>query len=171
MKRTLPHQRQDGVTLVVGLVMLTLITLTVVTAFRLSNTNLKSVGNMQFRNEAVAAANEAIEQVISSPFAATPGATQFNVDINNDGSFDYVVDVTLPACTSASVITSSTGPGMQTSVDIDGFEAPAPEYDTLWDIQATVTDARSGTSVTVHQGIRRRQLDQASRLANCPGTA
>lgn len=164
-------RRQRGVTLVVGLVMLILITLTVTTAFRLSSTNLKSVGNMQFRSEAVAAANEAIEQVISSPFSTTPGATQFNIDLNNDGTFDYVVDVVAPTCTSASVLTSSTGPGLQTSVDIEGFEAPPPEYDTLWDIQATVTDTRSGTSVVVHQGVRRRQLDQATRLAQCPGTA
>jgi type II secretory pathway pseudopilin PulG len=164
------HHRQRGMTLVLGLIMLALITLTVTTAFTLSNTNLKSVSNMQFRNEAIAAANEAIEQVISSPFALTPAASQFNVDINNDGTFDYVVDVTIPACTSASIMGAGAQTGIQTSVEIAGFETPPPVYDTLWDIQATVTDPKSGTSVVVHHGIRRRQLDQATRLANCPGT-
>ena len=56
-----PHA-QHGATLVVGLIMLVLITLMVTSAFMLSSINLKSVGNMQFRDEAVAAANKNITE-------------------------------------------------------------------------------------------------------------
>jgi Tfp pilus assembly protein PilX len=60
------RRQQDGAALIVGLIMLVLITLAVTAGFTLSNTNLKSVGNMQSRNEAVAASNRAIEEVAAS---------------------------------------------------------------------------------------------------------
>ena len=47
---------QDGATLAVGMIMLTLITVLVTSAFNLSTTNLAAVGNMQFRDEAIAVA-------------------------------------------------------------------------------------------------------------------
>ena len=66
MNRIALPRAQRGVTLIIGLIMLVLITLMVTTAFMLSNTNLKAVGNMQFRDEAIAAANVATEDVLSS---------------------------------------------------------------------------------------------------------
>src|SRR2546428_759824 len=94
MSRSASLDTQRGATLVVGLIMLLLITLMVSSAFMLSTTNLKSVGNMQFKDESIAAANKAIEQVLSSPFTTNPNAldnTTINADINNDGITDYVV--------------------------------------------------------------------------------
>lgn len=160
-------QRQHGASLVVGLIMLAVITLTVTAAFTLSNTNLKSVGNMQFRNEATAAANKAIEQVLGSPFTTTPSATQIQVDINNDETYDYTVQISAPVCVRATLIptVSSTGQGSSTEL---GIEATPNYYYTLWDIAATVTDATSGTSVTVHQGIRATPMDSAKRNLVCP---
>src|SRR5688500_5382970 len=49
------HDKHSGAALIVSLIMLTLITLLVTTAFQLSNTSMMSVGNMQTRDEAVAA--------------------------------------------------------------------------------------------------------------------
>ncbi|MBK7031669.1 MAG: pilus assembly PilX N-terminal domain-containing protein [Bacteroidales bacterium] len=60
--------RQSGATLVVGLIMLVAITLLMISAFSLSGGNLKAVSNMQFRNEAIAAANMGIEQTININF-------------------------------------------------------------------------------------------------------
>ena len=74
MKRIPSPRAQQGITLIVGLIMLVLITLIVTSAFMLSHTNLKSVGNMQFRDESIAAANVAIEQVLASPFYISPAA-------------------------------------------------------------------------------------------------
>ena len=70
--------------LVVALVMLLMLMLMVGSAYTLSGTNLKAVGNMQFRNEAIAAANIGIEKVLSSAFTTSPTGEQVNVDINND---------------------------------------------------------------------------------------
>ncbi len=66
---------QRGMTLVVSLIMLVVITLFVLSAIRLSTANLRTVGNMQARNEAAAASQRAIEDLLSSPAAFTaPGS-------------------------------------------------------------------------------------------------
>jgi Tfp pilus assembly protein PilX len=72
MNQMTTPQKQRGVTLVIGLIMLVLITLMVISAFMLSNTNLKAVGNMQFRDEAIAAANVAIERSLAKTFTLVP---------------------------------------------------------------------------------------------------
>lgn len=64
MKNMKNLYKQQGATLVVGLIMLVMTTLLTVSAFTLSGNNLKAVGNMQYKNEAIAAANMAIEQTI-----------------------------------------------------------------------------------------------------------
>lgn len=145
---------QRGATLIVGLIMLAVITLLVSSAFNLSTTNLKAVGNMQRRAEAVAAANKALEQVISSPFTTTPTADEINVDINNDGSNDYVVAIAAPTCVMASRVSQSSGAGTASSLSL-GLPAAVTFYNTIWDIDATVSDvAGSSASVRVRQGIR-----------------
>lgn len=64
---------QRGTTLIVALIMLVLLTLFAVSSFNTANTNLKVVGNMQQKNEALNAAQAAIETVISTPlFIANP---------------------------------------------------------------------------------------------------
>jgi Tfp pilus assembly protein PilX len=98
---------QRGATLVVGLIMLVLITLLVTSAFTVSTSGLKSMGNMQVRDEAIAAGNKAIEQVLSSPFTNAPTGEAINVDLNNDGTTDYVVTFNTPICVSASTIAAT----------------------------------------------------------------
>jgi Tfp pilus assembly protein PilX len=156
---------QRGATLIVGLIMLAVITLTVTTAFMVSGSNLKAVGNMQFRNEAIAAADKAIEQVVSSPFTASPTAEDINVDINNDGTVDYVVHVVRPACIRAARIVTGPGSGTASSITL-GLPTTPPDYNTVWEIEADVTDASSGASVHVHQGVRVR-LSQTQYNAVC----
>ena len=73
MKR-LQRPYETGATLVVSLIMLTLITLMIMAALAIGGANFRTVTNMQFRDEAVAAANRAIDQVVSSPFALDPPA-------------------------------------------------------------------------------------------------
>lgn len=146
-------RRQRGVTLIVGLIMLVLITLVVTTAFMLSTTNLKSVGNMQYREEALAAANAAIEETISSDaIFMAPTAQTKTVG-------DYEVDVAAPVCLYATdVITSSSddaNPNIYKQTSAGAGGASAPGYlDTYWDISAEVNDGLSGTHVVTHQGIK-----------------
>jgi hypothetical protein len=163
----LPRQ-QRGVTLVIGLIMLVLITLMVTSAFLLSNTNLKSVGNMQFRDEAIAAANKAIEQVLGSPFTNAPAAEEINVDIDNDGTTDYVVDIATPTCVRASQIGGAAPTkGSGSSVSFGLPPGAPPSFNTVWDIDATVTSAGTGAAVRVRQGVR-VLLSQVQKNAVCP---
>ena len=162
--------RQRGVTLIIGMIMLVLITVMVISAYSLSSTNFKAVGNMQFRNEAIAAANKAIEQVVGTNFTTgfitVPAQQTITYDNNNDTVTDYTVTVEQPVCVQSSVTSGGLGTGQFSSVELEGFNV-STNYTTLWDIKATVTDAVSGTSVVVRQGVR-TQITSVQRDAVCP---
>ena len=79
--------RQRGAVLVVSMIMLLLITLMLVTALNLGTTNFRATSNLQFRSEALAAANKAIEQVMSTPFTAAPAAEDIEVDLEKLRAF------------------------------------------------------------------------------------
>ena len=156
---------QRGVTLVVSLIVMILITMMVLAFLALSNSNFKSVGNMQFRNEATAAANKAIEQVISSPFTAAPAAETINVDINNDGTTDYAVAIAEPVCIRATVA----GEAPPSSLALPTSMSSASTWNTTWEIDATVADSDNvgGAAVRVRSGVR-VLLSQAEKDAVCP---
>ena len=162
-----PHRAERGAALVVSLIMLTLITVMLASTFTLSTTNSKSVANTQVRNEAIAAANAAIEQVISSPFTNAPAAESINIDINNDGVIDYTVNFAAPKCVSATTITPATLPVSSLSLGTSFASTAATYYQTVWDLDARVVDNASGASVHLHQGIR-KLLTQAQYTAACP---
>lgn len=182
MKRMLfsPHKafalrglksNQSGATLIIGLIFLTFIALAVSTAFTLSSTNLQAVGNMQNRDEAVAAANQSIEQVVSSLMKTsggttfTPTADQNLVDIDSDGTNDFTVDVALPVCLEVAEVSAGSGPGSGSSAGL-GLPSVEAAYNTLWNITATATDTKSGTSVVVNQGVR-IQISETLKTAHC----
>ncbi len=146
-----PHQ---GAALVVGLVMLALITLLLVAALNLGTTSFRSVGNMQYRDEAIAAANKALEQVIGSDFTAAPADDEIAVDIDNDGTDDYLVEVAEPQCVSAAAANPpALGP-----------------WHTVWDLDATVAGSANpgAAAARVHAGVR-VLLSDAEKEAVCAG--
>jgi Tfp pilus assembly protein PilX len=153
MKRKNTLRRQRGATLIVGLIMLVLITLVVSSAFMLSTTNLKSVGNMQYRDEALAAANAAIEEVISSDaIFHAPASRTIAVG-------DYSVAVAAPVCLYATEVATATSddanPNMHNVSSSGASVAGISGFlDTYWDIAATVADSVSGARVVAHQGIK-----------------
>lgn len=163
MTRLHPMHRQRGATLAVGLIMLTLLTLMVTTAFTLSSSNLKAVGNMQFRNEATAAANKAIEQVVSSNFTTATANETINVDMNNDGTADYVVTVIKPTCIRA----AKAGKAILSSLSLGAAMSAASNWNTVWNIEAIVTDATTGASVRTHAGVRALR-SQSQKDTECP---
>jgi Tfp pilus assembly protein PilX len=70
---------QRGATLVIALIMLVLLTLFAISALNTSTTNLKVVGNMQAHTEALNAAQQGIDTVISrTDFVSTPAAAVVN---------------------------------------------------------------------------------------------
>ncbi len=151
---------QQGATLIISLVMLVMVTLLVVGSMSLSLTNLKVAGNMQYRSEALAAANLAMEQLIGTDFTINPQAQTITVDISRDGATDYTVNIAKPACVKIKVLNNSdlnlptesacvAGAGM-------GMGAQSLCADTRWEVIATVQDANSGGVVTLHQGVDKR---------------
>jgi Tfp pilus assembly protein PilX len=158
-----PNQR--GAALVVGLIMLVLITIMLVSALVLSSSNFRSVSNMQFREEALAAANRAIEQVISSNFTAEPKAEEVLVDIDNDGDTDYVVKVDQPTCISASIAFEAE----PSSTSLPPAMNVAGTWNTVWDIRASVDNEGNvgGAAVSVRAGVR-ALLTEVQKDDVCP---
>ena len=154
--------QRGAITIFICMMMLIFITLMVVTAFSLSSVNLQSVGNAQVREEAISAAQSVIEEVVASPFTDDPVTAikdDFPVDINADGTTDYLVNMPQPVCVrftraNTSVASSVTLPGM-TAVDA---------WNTIWELDATATDATTGARVRVRQGVRKLLSDTEKNL-------
>lgn len=180
---------QRGATLAVGLILLALITIMVLAAYRLSSTNLKTVGNIQAREEAVAAANVAIERSMSSGVldslinkAGNPAVFEsVEVDIDGNGSVDYYVKVAAIECKQAV-------PAPADLTAFSGVSSGIPNtagFDTVWELRAVVTDSAysgsfdpaspaaksadqaTGAVITVVHGVRRRLDSLNINLTKC----
>ena len=158
-----PMRRQQGATLLVGLIMLVLLTLMAVTSFRLGKSNLQIVGNMQFRTETVRAAEEAVEAAISLPTSVSVASTA-NVDVNADGTPDVAVTIT-PTLTQAHVVTNA-ALRLTNTDEIGCALGQAQAFGvvgaavgnslcarTLYDLRVVATQASTNTSVELHQGV------------------
>jgi type II secretory pathway pseudopilin PulG len=96
---------QRGSTLLVSMLFLLIFAIMAAATFRGSLTSVQAIGNMQWRSEAITAANDAIDRLLSSADFATNTATTtaqvnaapFQVDINGDGVND--IAVSLPVVT------------------------------------------------------------------------
>lgn len=174
------RERQRGITLVVALIMLILITLLALTGANLGKGSLQTVGNMQQRNQVNAAIQETLEEVISTTrFSDTPTAvflTPCNgvantkcVDINGNGVTDVTVAITpVPACVKSQVIqltaldlSKTEDAGCTVGVDQDFGVVGAVKNDSLcadstWEIKAVGTDAITQATVAATQGISTR---------------
>ena len=161
------HQR--GSTLLVALIMLVLLTLVAVSAINSTSSSTQIAGNQQFRQEADAVAQQAIEKVISTNFTAAPVSVPISVDINNDSKADYTGQVDVPTCTSSIPLTNGQlnplsaidspciSSGQSTSTGIvgaSGVVATAQSwcFKQSWDLKSNVVDS-NGTNTTIHQGV------------------
>lgn len=155
---------QRGAALIVGLIMLVLVTVMLISALVLSTSGFRSVSNMQFREEAIAAANRAIDQVISSPFALSPGPETISVDIDNDGDEDYSVDIDTPVCIAAIQAFDADPSSLQVSPSLTF----ASTWNTVWDIRATINSDENagGSAIVVRAGVR-YLLSEADKDAVC----
>jgi len=168
---------QQGMTLVVALVMLVMLTLFAVTAMNTGTTNLKVVGNMQARSEAVGAAQQLVETVLSTPtFISNPANAVVNpcggtantacTDVNGDGVNDYTTVLSpQPACVFVRPIkivelnlsnTEDLGcaAGQQQQFGVTGsVSGDSLCANTVWEITAVTTGVATGAKATVTQGI------------------
>jgi Tfp pilus assembly protein PilX len=154
-------QRQRGMTLVISLVMLVILTLFVVSGIRIANINLRITGNYQWQKAMEALTDQAIEQVVttSSSFddSAVQAGTATDKVVCADGTVgasgvctvtnSQVGTVQTPRCLSTKVAT-----GYSKKID-----ALSPD-DNDWLIKATATDSVSGAKVTIYRGVTVRQL-------------
>ena len=158
-----PRHRQRGMTLLVAMIILVMITLLAVSAYRVSNTNLKIVGSMQGRQEGVSAAQAVIEQVLSSiQFTRTPAAVasqHWGIDMNGDSKEDYDVKLSpIPRCVRTAPVVLGTKIAIADlpcvgSAVLGKAHISAYCSDTIWEITATTQDKLTGANTTVRQGV------------------
>jgi hypothetical protein len=166
---------QRGVALVIGMVILVIMTLTVLSAVTMSTSNVKATSNMQFRDAAFAAANVAVEQVVSTDFMDAPTAVTVDVDMDQDGTNDYVVQVPEPGCTwwriknnSELVVTKAEDTPCYSGSRLRGVGGTSPSSfcaDTMWEVRAPVEDTTTGAELAVNQGISVRMSVDLARNA------
>jgi len=173
-----PIAPQRGAALIVSLIMLLLITILAVTAFRLGNSNLQIVGNIQQRSQAIAAAQYAIDSTISSvQFTVTPSSPVPNpcsgtnvvcVDASSatattSGTGEIDVTVT-PTCDSIQPIPvtalnfsdpNDAGCIVGTSQNFGVAGANSNDSmcsNSVWNIDAAAKDTVTGATATVDEG-------------------
>lgn len=166
---TYAQERQNGATLITALVMLVVLTLLVISAIRSSTVNLQISGNVQIQNEAIAAAQQATEQVLSSNFTANPASAVIPIYVTNNTTPDYNATVAIPTCSGSSPLynntpnlpvqcISSSSMGGQTIVYISGVAGAGGGgqswcYAQQWEVQTNVADPRTGAQAEIHQGV------------------
>ena len=165
------RRRERGMTLVIALVMLVVLTLLVVSAIRFSNINLRISGNVQSETEAISAAQLAVDQTVktmdaSTNISAIPQQTQLQV---STGGKNYKVDVAKPGCIFNKPV-NNVDLDPSNSADLACFEGndtekqltasgsltttPTACKQQQWDVVASLNDSdSSGAKVTVLQGV------------------
>lgn len=186
--------RQSGLSLIVAMIMLLLMTMTALMLFRMSNTGTQIVGNMQFQNEALTSANGAIQEAISttrlflSPtqlFLEDCGGS-FNrrcYDLNGDGQDDFQVDVAAPTCVQVDIKPNATlnlnsdekncAVGVSQTFGMEGASAGNSLCsETVWEIRADAGDAgdsgATGAKVSLVEGVG-VQVKTGTALTFCFG--
>jgi hypothetical protein len=176
---------QHGISMVLGLIILILMTLLAISAFQASNVNLRIAGNMQVRQETLDAAQTAIEQVLSSPafvdttaplaaYAVALNGATYTVNFAPAPTCSSVVDIpsenldpTVPddfVC-----IPSGALPSSSSGIFLASGPPTAPSYcsNTRWALTADVADPNSGAHTTLEQGVAVR-ISKAAAQTSCP---
>jgi Tfp pilus assembly protein PilX len=169
-----PLRRQQGATLVVGMIMLILISLLAVASFRLGKSDLQIVGNMQQRKQALSAGQQIIEQVISNiQFTTTPtnvipipctGANTACVDVNNDGVTDVNVTILVLCNAIEPILNSALNLNIKADQNCSNEAGQQPGIagvasnnsacsNSVWDTQATAIDAVTNAQSVIDQGV------------------
>lgn len=169
MKPRIPtHER--GATLLVAMIILVVLTLLVVYAVRMGNTNLRIAGNMQARTEASAVAEQAVEKtielVIDTSNINTITAQSYPIVVNNE-TYDVTVKPLDTCLLEVPVLNSELNPA--NANDVPCFEnqdadkamtatgeltnTPSACKTQNWEIEAQVVGRSTQAKVTHLQGI------------------
>lgn len=151
---------QNGATLIIGLIMLLLIMVMVFAAARMSSNNTQAVANMQFRDQAIAAANVALEETLTGLFSTkfTAAQTKF-VDMNNDGTNEFTVTVSIPVCVEEK-------PAGNAPLSSANLNMGSGQWEVLLDFSILAVDATTGARAAIRSG-QRRPMSDASKISWC----
>ena len=185
-------QREQGMTLLMSLIMLIILTLLALASFNLTQANMQVVTNMQQRDAVSFAARGVLDEVLSSAsFHANVGQTLDQqpgckkgpdhrcIDSNGDGVSDVVVKVAAkPVCVKVESVKTS---DLNLAIDeelrcstqgssagvVDGNAGNSLCADSVWEVQVEATDELSQAKMTVTQGIGVR-VAADTVLTKCP---
>jgi len=138
------RKRQTGATLIVSLMMLVILTLFAMSAINSSSVNLQIIGNMQILKKVEDAAQNAIEQAISSISTINAAIANPNAAASSVTENGVNVSVSTPQCT-----------GSAPATDYSALSKIVPE-DSVWELSAAASDPNSGAAVVIHQGVKVR---------------
>lgn len=169
-----PGQAQRGSTLLMGLIMLVLLTLMGLAAVNSATSNLKVVGNMQFQQEALGAAQSAINRVLSKgSYFSDPATapTSDTVDVNGDAVVDYTIALAQPCILSTKDILVSElsltnaddllcmSSSTLKNAGIMGQASGAAKSDcanVTWRVTASINDVSTKANVSLVQAARQK---------------
>lgn len=170
-------QRQQGAILIVSIIMLVVLTMLGLAAIRLTTTNLNAVNNMQARQDAIAAGQVVINEVLST--ALTDGDGNVKADFGGvakaysyaaGGGKTYTVTVVQPCLKSISAVRNEDIPALELinaaystcrssaavggTVFVDGGADPSKGncFRTVWQVAATVGSGFLGARTEMVQG-------------------
>ena len=193
---SISRKRERGIVLIVGLIMLVLITLLAITSFNLGAGSLQTIGNIQIRNQASAAAQHTIDEIISStkfvdnpsfpvPLGGGTFGTQKKYDINLDTVDDITVNVEAPVkCVQGYPVESSrldlTKPadvactiGVGETNQNLGVEGASTGYsycaETVWEVHAVATDPLTNAKADISEGMAVR-VSRDKYKSQCVGS-
>jgi zona occludens toxin (predicted ATPase) len=160
---------ERGSVLLVTMVFLLLFAIVAASIFRGSQTSVQAVANMQWRNDAINAANVTANNILSSTvFITNPGALTAQIDtydFNADGTNDVQVTIGAPVCHRVVKVDPAS---LNVNVPQDAACLNSENVlggtfcaDTEWSIALQATDTQSAASVQIEQGIAVRVLDSS----------
>lgn len=140
-----PFAQQTGAVLITSLMMLVVMTILAISSINSSTVNLHIVNNMQSMREVEDAAQDGINQILSSSsyFLTNTAATTLTA------ANGKTVDIETRTCLQANVSAGNTLQGVNRITQ----NTPPPDM-TVWDVKATVDDNTTNAKVTVHQGVK-----------------
>ena len=146
---------QRGSVLLLSLFMLMIMTMMALSAIKMGTVNLRTINNLQMRSEAMAAAQDALDQVMNVNFTDNISGTGGTYTVVKDAGKTYSVTIARPCIRQITPI-------MNTVLDVTNSE-DLKCYDTLanpvsacsttvWEITSTVSEGWFGANVTITQG-------------------
>ncbi len=167
------YRSQRGMTLMIAMVMLVVITLFVVSMIRLSSTNTAIIGNMQAQKAVEAEAEQAVEIALGSYAFFDDVIKNQNSWAANQSTLAYSAlwAAYKPAGAGATAPATQSGTitlyrpqclYFETARGYSALSGVAPQ-DTFWDVRVDAADAFTSSTIETHQGIRMRLP-----AGNCP---